>query len=70
MDDSAVICAFFVKQTTLHRDTGDEVGCSLSLYSSQHTNYDLIKETHPHICVKEKNKHPNEITNWCDANLL
>lgn len=29
MDNSAVICAFFVKQTTLHRDTEAKVGLSL-----------------------------------------
>lgn len=69
MDNSAVICGLAVKLTTLHRDTGNQVGYSLSLYSSENRNYDLIKETYPHICVNEKNEHPNKIITWCDTNL-
>lgn len=32
MDNSAVICAFFVKQTTLHRDTEAKVGLNIASF--------------------------------------
>lgn len=32
-------------------------------------NYDKLKKNYQHICVKEDNKQPNRITNWCDADL-
>lgn len=33
-------------------------------------NYDKLKKNYQHkFCVKEDNKQPNRITNWCDADL-